>query len=99
MSSNGRSFWGDLFKYTSFTGTDDSFHSWLDMNEPSVFDGPEGTLPRDALFNLDNVNKVQSKDVRNLYGLKMTEATYNSLIRKGDGRRPFILTRSAFFGT
>ena len=27
-------------------------HAWNDMNEPSVFDGPELTLPRDTLHNL-----------------------------------------------
>lgn len=40
------------------------------MNEPSVFDGPEGTMPKDAIHILDDENKeIWSKDVKNIYGL------------------------------
>ncbi len=46
------------------------------MNEPSVFDGPEGTLPRDVQFKIGAENFVMSKDVKSVYGLKMMEATY-----------------------
>lgn len=54
MNENGRSQWGQFYNFEFFNGTDDSFHSWLDMNEPSVFDGPEGTMPKDAIHTLDN---------------------------------------------
>lgn len=54
MNSVGRSFWSSLYSYEYFNGTDENTHVWLDMNEPSVFDGPEGTMPKDALHILDD---------------------------------------------
>jgi alpha 1,3-glucosidase len=38
------------------------------MNEPSVFDGPEGTLPKNAIHSLDDGRQVKSRDVKNAYG-------------------------------
>jgi alpha 1,3-glucosidase len=47
------------------------FHIWIDMNEPSVFDGPELTIPRDALHYKADGTAVQHKDVHNAYGRLM----------------------------
>ena len=49
------------------------------MNEPSVFDGPENTLPRDTRFYLDSGERLFSKDVKNSYGRMMLEPTYDGL--------------------
>lgn len=48
------------------------------MNEPSVFDGPEGTLPKHAIHVLadNNATKVLHRDVHNAYGALMAKATY-----------------------
>lgn len=54
MNSNGQTYWSDMLSYDQFKGTDENFHTWLDMNEPSVFDGPEGTLPKDAIFTMSD---------------------------------------------
>jgi alpha 1,3-glucosidase len=58
-----------MYSFNFFNGTDDLFHVWLDMNEPTVFDGPEGTMPKTALHTLDNGSRVMSRDVKNVYGL------------------------------
>lgn len=74
------------------------------MNEPSVFNGPEGTLPKSTKHVLanDQGTQVYHRDVHNAYGLMMSKATYQGLLERDplDKRyRPFILTRSSFFGS
>jgi alpha-glucosidase len=49
--------------------------SWIDMNEPSVFDGPEASLPKNTVHRIDG-KKVAHRNVHNAYGLMMTQATY-----------------------
>lgn len=48
------------------------------MNEPSVFDGPEGTMSKTAVHLLADKDrtKVLHRDVHNAYGLFMTKATH-----------------------
>lgn len=36
-----RSWWADKFAYTEYVGSTPSLYIWNDMNEPSVFNGPE----------------------------------------------------------
>lgn len=36
-----RSWWADKFSYTNYVGSTPSLYIWNDMNEPSVFNGPE----------------------------------------------------------
>jgi alpha-glucosidase (family GH31 glycosyl hydrolase) len=70
------------------------------MNEPSVFSGPEGTLPKTSLHMLGDGTFIYHRDVHNAYGVLMSMATYNGMIERDNGKyRPFSLTRSAFFGT
>jgi hypothetical protein len=40
---NAQYYWGDLMN--QFEGTDKSYDFWIDMNEPSVFDNAQMTLP------------------------------------------------------
>ncbi|RKL51593.1 hypothetical protein BFJ70_g311 [Fusarium oxysporum] len=41
--------WNGLFDYTVFKGTMVNNFIWKDMNEPSVFNGPEIIMPKDNL--------------------------------------------------
>lgn len=41
----------------------DNLHVWNDMNEPSVFNGPEITMVKDAMHG-----QWEHRDVHNLYG-------------------------------
>lgn len=41
----------------------DNLHVWNDMNEPSVFNGPEITMVKDAKHG-----QWEHRDVHNLYG-------------------------------
>jgi alpha 1,3-glucosidase len=75
FSKDAREFWADLYSYNFFRGTNSNYGVWIDMNEPSVFDGPEGTLPKNTLHSIDGVD-VYHRDVHNAYGLMMAKATY-----------------------
>ncbi|KAI2801451.1 hypothetical protein BLOT_011003 [Blomia tropicalis] len=68
---------------------------WNDMNEPSVFSGPEITAPRD----IKHIGDVEHRELHNMYGLLMTQSTYSGLVKHRSNLRPFILTRSFFTGS
>ena len=91
------SWWQSLFSYSSFLGTAPNTFLWNDMNEPSVFNGPETTMPKDNLHH-DN---WEHRDVHNLNGLTFVNATYNALLHRDPAspKRPFVLTRSFFAGS
>ena len=91
------SWWQSLFSYSSFTGTAPNTFIWNDMNEPSVFNGPETTMPKDNLHH-DN---WEHRDVHNLNGLTFVNATYQALLYRDTAspKRPFVLTRSFFAGS
>ena len=89
--------WQGLFSYSSWAGTTPNTFLWNDMNEPSVFNGPETTMPKDNLHH----GNWEHRDVHNLYGLTYHYATYNALLHRDpkSPRRPFVLTRSFFAGS
>lgn len=65
------------------------------MNEPSVFSGPEITMPKTNLHG----NNVEHRDLHNLYGQLMVKSTFTGLLKRDlDNQRPFILTRAFFAG-
>lgn len=96
LNPKAQSVWDAQFKNGStLLGYSTNGHLWNDMNEPSVFDGPETSIPKDTI----HYNHFEHRSIHNLYGLTYHEATYNSLIKRNDYKRPFILTRSFFAGS
>ncbi len=89
--------WRSLFTYKSFTGTASNAFIWNDMNEPSVFNGPETTMPKDNL----HYGNWEHRDVHNINGMTFVNATFDALIHRDPAspRRPFILTRSYYAGS
>lgn len=89
--------WKTLFQYDTFKGTMENTWLWNDMNEPSVFNGPEVTMPKDNIHH----GNWEHRDVHNLNGMTFHNATYQALLsrKKGELRRPFALTRSFFAGS
>ncbi|CAZ81178.1 unnamed protein product [Tuber melanosporum] len=90
--------WKSLFKFDKFIGSTPNLWIWNDMNEPSVFNGPETTMPKDNIHH----GNWEHRDVHNINGMSFHNATYEGLkIRLGSGkeRRPFVLTRSFFAGS
>ncbi|KAK4147239.1 2 subunit alpha glucosidase [Dichotomopilus funicola] len=98
FSPKAREWWASLFRYDRFVGTLPNTHIWNDMNEPSVFNGPETTMPKDNL----HAGGWEHRDVHNLNGMTFHNATYHALVTRREGeadRRPFVLTRSFFAGS
>ena len=46
-------------------------YTWNDMNEPSVFNGPEVTMAKDKMHGA-----VEHRDLHNMYGMLYTMATH-----------------------
>ncbi|KAL6225500.1 hypothetical protein ACLB2K_004350 [Fragaria x ananassa] len=91
-----RSWWATKFSTQNYVGSTPSLYIWNDMNEPSVFNGPEVTMPRDAVHRGD----AEHREVHNAYGYYFHMATADGLVNRGDGRdRPFVLSRAVFAGS
>ncbi|KAL9128057.1 MAG: hypothetical protein Q9217_003196, partial [Psora testacea] len=96
FSPSARKWWTSLFTYKSFAGTAPNMFLWNDMNEPSVFNGPETTMPKDNL----HYGNWEHRDVHNLNGLTFHNASYEALrARDNPPKRPFVLTRSYYSGS
>jgi alpha 1,3-glucosidase len=48
MSPAIQSWWADQFALDKYQGSTLDLFTWNDMNEPSVFNGPEITMHKDA---------------------------------------------------
>lgn len=95
-NSKVRDAWASRFSETNYPGFTPHLHVWNDMNEPSVFNGPEGTIPK----HMQHAGGVEHRHVHNLYGHDMVKATFAGLHKARNGTdRPFILTRSFFAGS
>ncbi|KAL3640474.1 putative glucan 1,3-alpha-glucosidase [Castilleja foliolosa] len=91
-----RSWWAQKFSCENYVGSTPTLYIWNDMNEPSVFNGPEVSMPRDALHYGD----VEHRELHNAYGYYFHMATADGLVKRGDGKdRPFVLSRAFFPGT
>lgn len=87
-----RNWWAS--KFTKENGFPSSVFVWNDMNEPSAWTSMEATFPKDS----KQLNgKVESREVKSIYGLAMTAATHKGLSERGN--RTFLLTRSFFAGS
>lgn len=89
--------WGELHRFYLERGI---AGIWNDMNEPAAFsvvghttDPHNRTLPHTA-----RQGNTFHAEAHNLYGLGMSQATYQGLQRLQPDQRPFVLTRSGFTG-
>uniref|UniRef100_A0A8C2JBT1 Glucosidase, alpha; neutral AB n=1 Tax=Cyprinus carpio TaxID=7962 RepID=A0A8C2JBT1_CYPCA len=90
-----RAWWASMFAYDQYEGSMENLFTWNDMNEPSVFNGPEVTMHKDALHG-----KWEHRDIHNIYGLYVQMATAEGQIQRSGGvERPFVLTRAFFAGS
>lgn len=91
-----QSWWAGLYKDFMDKGVDGV---WNDMNEPSVFDGPDGTMPED---NIHRGGSGLPQDIHcryhNVYGMLMVKSSREGIMAANPDKRPFILSRSNFLG-
>jgi alpha-glucosidase len=94
-----REWWGSL--YTQFVH-DGISGFWNDMNEPSVFNGPKGTMPGDVKHQIDEpgfqTRTATHLEIHNVYGMENSRATYDGLLKLEPDQRPFVLTRATYAG-
>ncbi|MEW5317328.1 MAG: hypothetical protein WDW38_008637 [Sanguina aurantia] len=100
-SPHVREWWNQQFALDKYQGSTKHLYIWNDMNEPSVFNGPEITMPKDNI----HYGGIEHRDLHNVYGLHYHQATADGLALRGrsinpeSGDRPFVLSRAFFAGT
>ena len=90
-----REWWANLFP--PFMEESGLAGIWTDMNEPAVFN-EDKTFPRDVRHDFDG-HPCSHRKAHNVYGMQMSKATQEGLRRALPGKRPFVITRSAYSGT
>ena len=88
---------GALFAYDKYVGSTETLYTWNDMNEPSVFNGPEVSMDKDA----KSLAGVEHREWHNLYGMYMQQATAQGLLTRNpkQDKRPFVLSRAFYAGS
>ncbi|KAF4620385.1 hypothetical protein D9613_000962 [Agrocybe pediades] len=94
--------WINIFKPNAVEGrwtwtkSTTDIHIWNDMNEPSVFNGPEISMPRDNI----HYGGWEHRDVHNINGMLFSNLTYQAVAARTDPpQRPFVLTRAFYAGS
>ncbi|OAV96772.1 hypothetical protein PTTG_12077, partial [Puccinia triticina 1-1 BBBD Race 1] len=88
--------WAGLFKFDKYKESTINVHNWLDMNEPSVFNAPEITMPRDNIHH----GGWEHRDLHNLNGMASHNQSARGLRERTDPpMRGFVLSRSFFAGS
>ena len=88
--------WAGLYKDFMATGIDGV---WNDMNEPSVFDSENLTMPES---NIHRGGGELPEDIHlryhNVYGMLMVRSSREGIMEANPEKRPFVLSRSNFLG-
>ncbi|XP_070577600.1 neutral alpha-glucosidase AB-like isoform X2 [Ptychodera flava] len=91
-----RDWWASKLSLDQYEGSTLTLFTWNDMNEPSVFNGPEVTMHKDA----KHFGGWEHRDIHNIYGMYQQMATGEGQIKRSGGKaRPFVLSRAFFAGS
>ncbi|RYE20188.1 MAG: DUF4968 domain-containing protein [Sphingobacteriales bacterium] len=88
LNDEVKEWWGASFTALTEPGVEGF---WNDMNEPAAWGQ---NIPLNVKFGDKYIGEV-----RNVYGMEMTKATYNGTRKILGNKRPFMLTRAAYCGT
>ena len=91
---NTAEWWGKQYRKLTDLGIEGF---WNDMNEPSVFNGPYGTMANNVIQD-NRGNPREHRYLHNIYGLTMIEATHRGLLKIFPDKRVFLLTRAGYAG-
>jgi len=94
-----RAWWGTLYSGLRRNGVEGF---WNDMNEPSVFDSANKTMPENVVHRVDEPGFIQRTathaEIHDVYGMENSRATYEGLRALDPEIRPFVLTRATYAG-
>jgi alpha-glucosidase len=93
--ARARDWWGGLYKNFVSMG---AAGFWNDMNEPSLFERADKTMPLDTRHRLDDGTTLDHRAIHNVFGMQNVRATYEGLRKLQPDERPFVLTRAAYSG-
>ncbi|OZU88192.1 alpha-glucosidase [Virgibacillus indicus] len=88
-----RKWWGEKHAFYTDMGVEGI---WNDMNEPAVFNETK-TMDVEVMHRNDG-NPTTHRELHNVYGLLMGQATYEGMKEQLSGKRPFLLTRAGYAG-
>uniref|UniRef100_A0AAV1T5H0 Glucosidase II subunit alpha n=1 Tax=Peronospora matthiolae TaxID=2874970 RepID=A0AAV1T5H0_9STRA len=112
-SPKARAWWRHQFRYENYEGSTEHLYTWNDMNEPSVFNGPEVSMRKGC----KSIAGVEHREWHNLYGTLFQWSTMEGqLVRQQpppeplsafaeelqlspDMQRPFVLSRAFSAGS
>ncbi|KAI7904128.1 glycosyl hydrolases family 31-domain-containing protein [Cokeromyces recurvatus] len=90
--------WKKQFRFDKFKGTRGNVHIWNDMNEPSVFNGPEITIQKEMIHD----GRWENRVLHNLYAFLSHSATADGVRERitdtESQKRPFVLSRGFYAG-
>lgn len=102
VNERTRNWYAKFFHDDVYPAGGRSVHTWVDMNEPSVFEGEKGTMLKGATHMTDEGIRVEHRFVHNAYSLLSILSVFKGSREAGGPaakpHRPFILTRSFFPG-
>eukprot|EP00731_Ephydatia_muelleri_P027270 Em0019g143a len=91
-----RKWWAESLAFDKYKGSTPNLFIWNDMNEPSVFNGPEVSVHKDTRHYGD----WENRDLHNIYGMFVHQATSEGLVlRSAQKERSFVLSRAFFAGS
>ncbi|MGZ9586565.1 glycoside hydrolase family 31 protein [Paenibacillus marinisediminis] len=91
--SRVRDWWQENQRFYTDLGIDGI---WNDMNEPAIFNETK-TMDVNVMHGNEGDRKTHG-ELHNLYGMCMSQASYEGLKALLDGKRPFVLTRAGYSG-
>ncbi|WP_019424818.1 glycoside hydrolase family 31 protein [Paenibacillus sp. OSY-SE] len=91
--SRVRDWWTEKQRFYTDLGIDGI---WNDMNEPAIFNETK-TMDVNVMHGNEGDRKTHG-ELHNLYGMCMSQASYEGLKALLDGKRPFVLTRAGYSG-
>ena len=95
-----RDWWADEIKNFALVTIPGIDGVWNDMNEPAVFNVGSKTMPDDNWHRADA--DLGGPDIHrryhNIYGMQMSKATRDGMLRAYPNKRPFVLTRAGYMG-
>ncbi|KAF4046606.1 Glycosyl hydrolases family 31 [Phytophthora infestans] len=90
-SPKARAWWRHQFRYENYQGSTKHLYTWNDMNEPSVFNGPEVTMQKGCKRTTMKGQLIRQQ--------KPLSPFAEDLQLTADMQRPFVLSRAFSAGS